>query len=277
MTTPPDHAGPSVRALVEHVNMLTVTLAQTSNTVQIQTAILTFYELTSTLYADTALHKTLRIVPPPSHLIYILLFSASAATLSRLCGVLATYKRGFETAMAATTSPVSPTEPPPYDRRFVGRFNGYLMDMCNCLWRGRAFGDSDPNASGCTLPRALVRRLTTYVAGLEPAAELPALFGVSYSPVLCRLAILALRGQEDGEIERRRSAGDERPVVRHAGPVTQRSLSRLGEAGGVRVSWQEYRIAVLEALEANGLRGVPELMRNTMKVLMHSSEGTPRL
>lgn len=61
--------------------------------------------------------------------------------------------------------------------------------------------------------------------------------------------------------------------VRHAGPVTQRSLGLLGGNGGVRISWAEYRLEVLKWLGDRGVGGVGELMFCTMKHLMNGKVG----
>ena len=55
---------------------------------------------------------------------------------------------------------------------------------------------------------------------------------------------------------------------RHAGPVSQVSLKQLELDGGVKLSWQDYKLGVLRYLENNGVSGVGELMYNTMKHLM---------
>lgn len=58
-------------------------------------------------------------------------------------------------------------------------------------------------------------------------------------------------------------------MIRHAGPVSQKSLARLREEGRVKVGWAEYRMGVLRWLAARGVRGVGELMGVTMKQLMN--------
>ena len=59
-------------------------------------------------------------------------------------------------------------------------------------------------------------------------------------------------------------------VIRHAGPVSQRSLAQLGEQGGLKISWSNYRLEVIRWLEERGVKGVGELMYNTMKHLLRS-------
>ena len=42
---------------------------------------------------------------------------------------------------------------PAYSRDFVNYFNGFVMDLCNCLWRNRALNNADKNALGCQIPQ----------------------------------------------------------------------------------------------------------------------------
>jgi hypothetical protein len=65
------------------------------------------------------------------------------------------YKRAFELTLKKSSSDSGPEE---YPREYVNHFNGFLMDICNLVWRNRAFkaggpeSKQDQNAHGCTLP-----------------------------------------------------------------------------------------------------------------------------
>lgn len=187
---------------------------------------------------------------------YILYFASSPATVSRLCGVLARYKEGLQKAM--------PTSRSDYTPEYVNEFNGFLMDICNCLWRSRAFNTRDDNSHGCLVPRPLVDSLSAYIRGLDTGASLASLFSLSHSPVLGLMSISYFRSLEDAELER----GADALGIRHAGPVTRATLASLAEDGGLRLTLDEYRLGVLRYLEENGLSGVGELMYNTMTTLM---------
>jgi centromere protein I len=158
----------------------------------------------------------------------------------------------------------------PYHKDYVNHFNGFLMDICNCLWRSKAFNKSDTNALGCLLPSSLYPILTTYVTSLDTGLSLPMLCSLSYSPLLCNLAISYIRELEDDAEEQ--SEEGEGLKIRHAGPVTQRSLAVLDKAGGLKLSWADYRLGVLRYLERRGVKGVGELMYNTLKHLMAARE-----
>ncbi|KAJ0286358.1 hypothetical protein COL940_003019 [Colletotrichum noveboracense] len=245
--------------VMEHAGIVALNLVQATPSVAVHGAVLDLYEQAATSISDPTLQPLLRIANPPAQLIYLLFFSHSLSNVSRLCAVLAVYKKGFETAM-------SRRQPTTYQPSYVNHFNGFLMDVCNCLWRGKAFNDADKNALGCLSARPVTLRLQRYVEDLGMDLALPTLFGFSYSPVLSLQAIDCIRERED-----RALAEDEDAIAtRHGGPVTANSLARLAEARGIRVTWSEYRIQVLHALEGKGLGGIPALMRNTMKVLMGS-------
>ena len=79
------------------------------------------------------------------------------------------------------------------------------------------------------------------------------------------------------EMEDEAMESDDSIRIRHAGPVTQSSLARLSTSGGMQLTWQDYRINVLETLSAKGLVGVTELLKNTMTVLKTTMESRSKL
>lgn len=274
--TIPTHASATIASLIRHTNTLTLTLLQTSPFVATESSILDFYEEAVRIVTDGKLKRYIRIELPSSALVYTLLFSNSLATVSRLCYILACYKRGFETAMA-TRAPRDDTitdrgaervNDHTYDRAYVNMYNGYLMDICNCFWRNRAFTDADKNARACTLSQATINALATYALSVDRALPLTSLFSLSHCPVLCLQSIEHVRDLEDDALEH-----DGSIRVRHGGPVTQNSLTRLANAGGMRLTWQDYRIEVLKTLADSGFPGVAELLKNTMTVLKKSMDG----
>jgi centromere protein I len=250
----------TVPDLIGYVNQLTLTLTQTSPTVGTYLEILDFYEAAATLYSKPKLIQHVDITIPPPLLVYILYFSPSLAVVSRLCGMLATYKRAWEAVM----SPAVPRALTRREREQINVFNGFLMDLCNCLWRGHAFSTTDLNAQGCRISQSTQTALESYISAADPDLSLATAFGLSHSPLLCLQSISYLREREDEEMATIRT--------RHAGPVTQASLGQLANRGGLRLSWQEYRSGVLAYLEAKGLPGISELMYNTMKNLMRARQ-----
>lgn len=246
----------AVPDIIGHVNNLALTLTQTSPTVSTYLHILDFYEAAATLYSKPKLLQHINITIPPPLLVYLLYFSPSLTVVSRLCGILATYKRAWEAVMSsAVTRQLTRRE-----RDQVNIFNGFLMDLCNCLWRDRAFSMTDLNAQGCRISQPIQAVLESYIRAADGALSLGKAFGLSHSPILCLQSISHVRELEDQELEAIRA--------RHAGPVTQASLEQFANRGGLRLSWQKYRSGVLGYLESKGFPGIPELMYNTMKTLM---------
>ncbi|PKS05333.1 hypothetical protein jhhlp_008707 [Lomentospora prolificans] len=272
----PKHAPTTLTAIVDHTHQLALTLTQTSPTLRAEFAIIEFLERYSFTLSHERLRRYIPIRNPPGTLIYTLFFSQSLTVVSRLCNILSAYKRNFQAAMAVgkpkTQSPgaeVITSSTYPLD--YINRFNGFLMDICNCVWRMRAFTDTDPNALGCLVPRSRVRLFEHYLESL-PGSDGPLglYFGISHSPVLSLQSILALRELEDEALESNPRA----LTMRHPGPVTQASLVRLREDGGLVISWQDYRLAVLARLEEEGFVGIPDLIRNTMKIFRNSSQAS---
>ena len=282
--TPPDASlKPSIQlnkitqplfSLSSHTSLLLLTLqaAYSSTTVtSINSSLLTHLESLTFLISHAPLYPTLAIPIPHPLTIYLLVFIPSIPTLSRLCAVLATYKLAFEATLNRPTSvvpTVSPSTASNIVRHTIAHFNSFLMDICNLLWRSRAFNISDTNALGCLLAPSLLAPLTAYVTDLAARpGPLSGLFSLSYNPALAGMSITAWREFEDKQIESGEH-GRRKIKIRHAGPVNQKSLLLLGRDGGVDLGWKEYRLLILQWLTARGVSGVGELMSCTMKGLM---------
>lgn len=193
------------------------------------------------------------IVPSPQTL-YLLIMSSSLSDFSGICSVLAVYKQAFEAELRISKR--GPTE-------HTRMFNGYLMDVCNLLWRSRALIATDTNAMGCLYPTANVNDLQKYLVSIDQDYNIALFFGLSHNPTLSSISRSAFAAFEDvAELEQ----GD--AITHHAGPVTQRSLITLGNQGGVEISWKDFRILVLNWLEMRGSPGIKDLMYATMKDLM---------
>lgn len=243
--------------LVSHADLLCLsTLESMPLALATISSILSFYETVATSISHCPTNPNIRITTPSAEVVYRLTFTTSLSTLSRLCSILSTYKTAFEAGMSRAG------EGSGYPREYVNHFNGFLMDICNCLWRNRALNREDTNALGCLVPPTVVLALRTYATGL--GHSLPTLFSLSNSSTLCALSIACFRDLEEAAED----AEEGSLSIRHAGPVSQRSLTVLGNEGGLKVSWGNYRLEVLKWLEERGVKGVRELMFNTMTQLM---------
>ena len=251
----------SLAALVDHSSLLSLSLlASYTPTQRTISTVLSYHETLVHTISHAVSHTQIRILTPYAETVYLLVFlNPTLSTLSRLCHILATYKRTFEAAMS---------KPPPgsryeYPRGYVNHFNGFLMDICNLLWRSRAFNGSDTNALGCLLPPAILPHIGAYLDMLTPPYALQAVFSLSHNLSLLGPSNAAIRDLEekvmtDGRVVR----------TRHVGPVTQRSLEALAMDGGIKVSWADYRLEVLRWLGERGAGGIGDLMSCTMKQLM---------
>jgi centromere protein I len=258
-------AFPSVAQLTDHTNVLILTLVTTNPSVSTTQSIMAHLRAITDLSSRAPKHLGIRIISPPSLVVYLLTFvEPTITTMSPLSGMLAAYKKAFE---ASLTLP----ETERYPQEYVNNFNGYLMDVCNLLWRGRAFNTSDTNARGCLLPAEVYSALESYTDRLQPPQSLPSLFSLSLHPSLAALSNAALRELEQEDISNAREDSEmDVEKKRHAGPVSQRSLILLARSGGLNIGWAEYRQAVLRHLADRGLEGVRDLMYCTMTVLIGS-------
>lgn len=256
----PAYASRNVTATVQHAGTLALTMLQTNPSLAAESAILTFYEQNLTLLTDATLKNYICIELPPSALIYLLVFSQSLATIARMCHIMSSYKKGFETAMKIRGSPDTPTiDASSYTNADVDRYNGNLLDIVNLQWRMHAFGIEKDVEQGCMLPRTVYERLARYVTSVDRTFSLAAMLSLSYSPVFCLQSIETLRVLEDRQIE-----VDETIETRHAGPVSQDSLRKLGTSGGIRIGFNGYRASVLKNLRSKGLGGVEDLLKVSM-------------
>ncbi|MCJ1400652.1 hypothetical protein MMC11_003860 [Xylographa trunciseda] len=251
----------SFAALVDRSSLLSLSLlASFTPTQSTISTVLCYHETLAHTISHAATHAQIRIITPYAETVYLLIFlNPALSTLSRLCSVLATYKRTFEAAMSKPPSG-STYE---YPRGHVNRFNGFLMDICNLLWRSRAFNTSDTNALGCLLSAQIPLPIAAYLDMLTPPYALQTVFSLSHNSSLSALSTAAFRDLEENATMNARVVR-----TRHIGPVTQRSLEALAMDGGVKISWPDYRLEVLRWLSDRGVGGIGDLMSCTMKQLM---------
>ena len=189
---------------------------------------------------------------PEPLLISALLFSSpTLSTISRTTSLIAAWKRAFET-------PLSDEHGKSRSQPDISALNGNLIDACNLLLRFRAFNRDDTHARGSLVPSELVRSLHGYTSSLPSRTELAHAFSLSNHQALAALSHAAFAEAEE-------AAGK---LVRHSGPVNQKSLVALKREGGLEIGWKDYRVLVLEYLQGIGAKGVVSLTAATMKGLM---------
>ncbi|CAI7573931.1 unnamed protein product [Penicillium palitans] len=232
-------------------------------------SVLDFYRTLSELFSHAPQDARFRLTLPHAQTIYTLAFTPSVAVISSLNSILAVYKSAFEASLNSQV--LQAQNSPAYGTDLVGRFNGYVMDMCNVLWRNRALNTEDPNALGCLVPAPTTTALTSYIKDLSEAARhydresafhinLTSIFSLSHHAAFCNLSAACF-----ADLEEDQQVADHRPKLRK--PVTQKVLQALDKDGGAKITWQEYRVHMLDWLDAIGCRGTGILMRSTMKAL----------
>ena len=211
------------------------------------------------IWRYASINHKLRSTPmalPSPKILYNTLFNATLQDISSVCASLAIYKTAFEMRHNLGFH---------YSKDVVDRFNGNLMNVCNVIWRSRAFLGRGADAHSRMCSESLAKELQAYLAHIDLDYSLSFLFGLSHNPTLAALSAASTRALED-----RADRPEEPLTVRHEGPVTQRSLAKLTDDGGLDVSWHSLRDENLKYLESHGVYGIKTLMYVTIKDLMRA-------
>lgn len=234
-------------------------------------SVIEFYGVLAELFSHASLNANIRLTIPPAPTVYSIAFTPIVSLISILCSVLANYKSSFETSLSSEVLQIPNPPGSLYPTHLVGQFNGYVMDICNLIWRNRALNTEDPNALGCLISPTTVTALTQYTRNRNEVSrkrkrEAPfnynfsSLYSLSQHAALCNLSAACF-----ADIEEESHIGEMQPRLRK--PVTQKALNALEKDGGVRLTWQEYRVRMIDWLDGMGSRGIANLMRSTMKAL----------
>lgn len=274
-------------SLVSHTELLLLSLMEVNSTSQINTtntdkpitmSVLEFYSSLADLYSHASTNANIRLTVPLAPAIYSLALSSNLAQISQLSNVLAIYKTSFETSLTSQ-SLQSPdrTARGFYGAETVGLFNGYIMDMCNLVWRNRALNSDDQNAHGCLISDTTKNALVNYIndsneimkhrrGHLEGPAfnySLGQMFSLSHHVALASHSAACFATFE----ERNYTSRLHQNIQMLRTPVTQKTLTSLEQEGGMKMTWQEYRVRMLDWFDALGSDGIGNLMRRTMKIL----------
>lgn len=234
-------------------------------------SILQFYQCLADLFSHASENAGIRLAVPPAPSIYTITFTPIVSVISILSSILAAYKSSFENSLTSKIiKPANPSDPL-YDPKVVGQFNGYVMDTCNLIWRNRALNSEDPNARACLVPAPSISVFTNYIRDVNETAKrydhksafhctLPSIFSLSHHVALCNLSAACFADLEDDQ-----NIAEDRSKLRK--PVAPKALQALEKEGGAKITWQEYRVHMLDWLDAVGSTGTGELMRSTMKAL----------
>ena len=200
--------------------------------------------------------RAIPMVLASPRILYNLLFNCALHDMSSVCASLAIYKAAFEERHNLGFH---------YSKSVVDRFNSNLMNICNLVWRSRAFLTRDANVHSRLCSESLTKELQAYLARIDLDYSLSFICGLSHNPALAALSAASIRALED------LADRPEEPLIkRHEGPVTQRSLAKLRDYGGMEVSWHDCRDEILKYLEGHGVSGIKTLMYVTIKDLMRA-------
>ncbi|RAO65008.1 uncharacterized protein BHQ10_001020 [Talaromyces amestolkiae] len=272
-------------SLITHVELLLLSLMEipftadakdTGDFIPVTTSILDLYSDLAELYSHASSNGNIRLTVPLAPAIYSLTFTSNLAQISRLSNILSIYKNSFETSLTSQTLQ-SPDKSAGgfYAPEMVGLYNGYIMDLCNLIWRNRALNSEDQNAHGCLVPKATKESFVEYINDSNEISKhrraarsegpafnhsLGLMFSLSYHVALASHSAACFSALE----EQAGLTGD-RPTLQR--PVTQKALEALEKEGGIKLSWSEYRLKMLDWFDDLGSDGIGQLMRSTMKAL----------
>ncbi|CEL01691.1 hypothetical protein ASPCAL01270 [Aspergillus calidoustus] len=234
-------------------------------------SVIAFHFILADLFSYAYLNGNIRITVPLAPTVYSLVFTSMSSVISDMNSILASYKSSFEASMTSEALQGSESSDMLYSQSLVGQFNGYIMDICNLVWRNRALNGEDPNALGCLIPVATITALMQYIRDVNERSRkrnreaafsytIASVFSLSHHAALSNMSASCF-----ADLEKDSDLADDKPRLRK--PVTQKALSALEKDGGIQMTWQDYRVRMLDWMEAAGSNGIAGLMRTTMKAL----------
>ncbi|KAF9931628.1 hypothetical protein FBU30_009804 [Linnemannia zychae] len=260
----------SIRAFIKYVdNISGVALEIERDHIAVQHAVLSFFDLTSNLTKKNNL--PIAVIIPEASIIYRCFLSDSAMAISRICGIIYQYKQAYEAfeeeqqlqyeilvqsqiasqneKEASATLP-APLEVPGYTREYVVQFNSFVMDICNFLWRNRAFNKADKNSKGFQMDQETIAyaKQVCVDSGLNMNNMLSITHSTAFSGYSARF-LKSLEEQDNVPLEKRLKA-----------PASAKALKDMSANGGLNLTFDEYRIQYLDHLEKLGCEGISQFL-----------------
>eukprot|EP00049_Salpingoeca_infusionum_P002360 m.55979 g.55979 ORF g.55979 m.55979 type:complete len:731 (-) comp11533_c0_seq3:243-2435(-) len=151
----------TLRDFVNHIDsQCSLCLALHPRNDALLNAILTFFERTSRLCTSDSL--PLIVIPSPS-IVYGAMLGTSAASFSRICGILASAREEY--SRFNDLNPEDLYVPKPETIHYLDKFNSYIVDIANMVWRGKILNTKEGEDS-CVLDEASVKQ-TRVLEGLS--------------------------------------------------------------------------------------------------------------
>ncbi|CAG8558099.1 10282_t:CDS:10, partial [Acaulospora morrowiae] len=197
--------------------------------IEIQHAVLSFVETITFLQIK---HEWDKIFIPSSSIVYRSFFSSSGMALSRICGIILKLKEGFDRCAGVRQN----------TQDHINYFNSYVMDICNCLWRNRPFNKTDKNAKGFQFDDDVIDQMQKMCG-----EDYSNFFSLTHLPSLAMMSKNCIQALEDST-----------PYVlkRLSKPVTHASLRQGRSAGGIDISYNNFRVHFLDELLGRGYIGL---------------------
>ena len=213
---------------------------------RIQDAILEFYEQAINLPQVFSCLRTTTIFTP--QVAYRILFSGLPMSVSRMCGLVVRYKSKFNYPSSS-----SRTE----NEDEVNRLNTMVVDICNMLWKDKAFIVKNGAGNGFDLDNSFVQYLGTLTN--EKNFWLPSFFNLVSGSTFSIYSQSTIEELEKGVLLL---------PSRHEGLITASSLEVLSMKGGISISYDQFRVKLLERIKSEGQVGVYDLLYSSMRSLI---------
>ncbi|PKC08095.1 Mis6-domain-containing protein [Rhizophagus irregularis] len=233
----------TIQGFIHHVNQVSIiSLESTNDDLEVQHAIFSAFEAIANLQMN---YNWNRVVIPSSSIVYRAFFSSSGMSLSRICGIILQYKEAFDKNPQQNVSL--------HCRSYINYFNSFVMDICNCLWRNRPFNKTDKNSKGFQLDDDIIRKLQ------ETCNEdWTSCYSLTHLPSFAALSKSCIQDLEEStpNIKRRLTL-----------PATQFSLKDISTAGGLQISFNDYRVHFLNVLYKLGFVGIHDFLYQSLTSL----------
>jgi centromere protein I len=191
------------------------------------------------------------IVLPPQ-LIYALLFMDDPIIFSEVCGHLNFCK-----------SILKDTEPSDEVIALTNIHNSYVVDICNLVWRNKAFDIGKNSRSAFGLSQSFTNAFATTVPIFDKNSSFKSLFNLHHAPAFASLSANILRRLEDADPE---------CETRHEGPLTASSVQDLiddVDSKWLKMGFEDIRVEILKELENQGYVGLSKLLFSHLKSLLN--------
>ncbi|KAF9973504.1 hypothetical protein BGZ73_003246 [Actinomortierella ambigua] len=281
----------TMQEFIMHVDRVaTVAFEVDESNISVQHGVLSFLDLASTL--PITFRVPMAVIIPDSTIVYRCFLADSGMAMSRICGIILQFKNAFESfeneqqnyqarlleyelqqqqaqrdresAIDQNIPLIPPPSPPPlsdvpgYSRDYVTFFNSFVMDICNFLWRSRAFNKTDKNARGFQVDAKTISRARQICT--EGGLNMNNMFSLTHS-----LAMAGYSSQFVKSLEQKAGIPKEKQLN---GPASLQSLKDRAEKGGLQIPFAEYRVQYLEHLETKGFDGACHFVQECITSLV---------